>query len=64
MDDLKKKILDILFKITDFLDSISEKIFEQTKIKIDLKLILGGAIGIIIVAILVKSFLSYVFGQL
>lgn len=64
MNDIMKKFLDIIYKIIDFLDRISEKIFEQTKVKVDLKLIIAAIIGIIILIIVVKSILSFIWGQL
>ena len=64
MNDIMKKFLDIIYKIIDFLDRISEKIFEQTKVKVDLKLIIAAIIGIISLIIVVKSILSFIWGQL
>ena len=64
MNDIMKKFLDIIYKIIDFLDRISEKIFEQTKVKVDLKLIIAAIIGILILIIVVKSILSFIWGQL
>ena len=58
------KILDIINIISEKLDYLSEKIFEQTKTKVDLKIILGGALGLIVIIIFVKAILGYVFSQL
>ena len=64
MKEFADKILDILYKISEFLDNISEKIFEQTKVKVDLKVIVVGAIGILFIIIFVKAILGYVWSQL
>ena len=64
MKDLLDKLLDILYKITEFLDKMSEKIFEQTKVKVDLKVIVVGAIGLLIIIIFLRAILGYVWSQL
>ena len=64
MKDIFNKILDIINMISNKLDELSDKIYEQTKKKIDFKVILAGVLGIIIIAIFAKTILSYVFSQL
>ena len=64
MKEILNKILDIFYKIAEFLDNLSEKIYEQTKVKIDLKTIVVGAIGVIVIILFLKSILGYVFSQL
>ena len=51
-------------KITKKFDKISDKIFEQTGTKINVGLIVGGAILVIFVFIFVKAILGFVFGFL
>ena len=46
------------------LNKISEKIEEQTKIKLNLVVILGAIFAVIVVSILVKSVLGFLWGQL
>lgn len=64
MKDILEKVVDVFYKIGQFLDGISEKIFEQTKVKVDLKLIIGAAIGVIFLIIFVKAILGFVWSQL
>lgn len=64
MKEILDKILDIINMISNKLDELSDKIYEQTKKRIDFKVILAGALGIIIIAIFAKTILSYVFSQL
>ena len=64
MKDILDKILDIFGIILDKLDLLSDKIYEQTKVRIDAKAILAGILGIVIIAIFAKIILSYVFAQL
>lgn len=64
MKDFLDKVIDILYNIGQALDGVSEKIFEQTKVKIDLKVIIGAAIGIIFLIIFVKAILGFIWSQL
>ena len=64
MKDILDKILDIFGIILDKLDLLSDKIYEQTKVRIDAKAILAGIIGVIIIALFAKAILGYVFSQL
>lgn len=64
MKNILDKILDIINMIMEKLDYLSEKIFEQTKVKVDLKTILVGIIGLIIIIIFLKAILGYVWSQL
>lgn len=64
MKDFLDKVIDILYSIGQTLDGISEKIFEQTKIKVDLKIIIGAAVGIIFLIIFVKAILGFIWSQL
>ena len=66
MPDKLKEIYEVLsdyfMKITKKFDKISDKIFEQTGTKINVGLIVGGAILVIFVFIFVKAILGFVFG--
>ncbi|MBQ7410125.1 MAG: hypothetical protein IJW20_01935 [Clostridia bacterium] len=64
---LYEKATDIFFGLTKKFDGISNKIFEQTGLKINIGLIIGSAILIFIVFILVKVILGgvmdFLFGR-
>ena len=64
MKEILDKILDIFGIIIEKLDLLSEKIYEQTKVKVDLKTIIVGIFGLIIIIIFVKIILGYVWSQL
>lgn len=64
---LYEKAIDIFFGLTKKFDGISNKIFEQTGLKINIGLIIGSAILIFVVVILVKVILGgvmdFLFGK-
>lgn len=64
---LYEKATDIFFGLTKKFDGISNKLFEQTGLKINIGLIIGSAILIFIVFILVKVILGgvmdFLFGR-
>ena len=66
LKEIYEKVTDIFFGFTKKLDDLSEKIFEETGKKIDIKMIVLGIILLIFVIIVVKSILgwvsSYLFG--
>lgn len=57
--ELYEKASDIFFGITKKMDEVSEKIFEETGKKIDIKIIVLGVALVIFVIIFVKSFLGW-----
>lgn len=58
--ELYEKATDIFFGLTKKFDGVSEKIFEQTGMKINIGLIVGSAILIFFVFIVVKLILGFV----
>lgn len=68
MEDKIKKIYEkasnIFFEITKKFDSISEKIFEQTGMKINVGYIVLGTMLVIFVFIFVKSLLGWLWSLL
>ena len=64
MKEILDKIIDIIYIGVEKLNKISEKIEEQTKIKINFVLVLGAIFGIIFLAIFVKAILGFLWGQL
>ncbi len=69
-EKLKKiyeKATDIFFGLTKKFDGISNKIFEQTGVKINIGLIIGSALIILILFIIVKVILGgvmdFLFGR-
>lgn len=66
LKEIYEKATDLFFGFTQKLDDLSEKIFEETGKKIDIKLIVLGIVLLIFVIIVVKSILgwvgSYLFG--
>lgn len=57
--ELYEKASDIFFGMTKKMDEVSEKIFEETGKKIDIKIIVLGVALVIFVIIFVKSFLGW-----
>lgn len=59
LKEIYEKVTDVFFGLTKKMDDMSEKIFEETGKKINVKLIALGVILIIFVIIFVKSFLGW-----
>lgn len=59
LKEIYEKATDIFFGITKKMDDMSEKIFEETGKKINIKLIVLGVALVIFVIIFVKSFLGW-----
>lgn len=67
MDKLKElyeKASTKFFALTSKFDGISDKIYEQTQVRINIGLILGSIILILFVYIIVKAVLGFVWGFL
>ena len=60
LKEIYEKATDIFFGITKKFDGISEKIFEQTGAKINVGMIVGGAILIFFTFLVVKGILGWV----
>lgn len=59
LKEIYEKVTDVFFGITKKMDDMSEKIFEETGKKINIKLIVLGIMLVIFVIIFVKSFLGW-----
>lgn len=59
LKELYEKASDVFFGITKKMDDMSERIFEETGKKIDIKIIVLGVALVIFVIIFVKSFLGW-----
>lgn len=59
LKEIYEKATDIFFGVTKKMDDMSEKIFEETGKKINIKLIVLGVALVIFVIIFVKSFLGW-----
>lgn len=68
MEDFFKKvydtIVDFMFAINKKFEKVSDKIFEQTGTKINIGAIVMGTIGVIVLLIVVKSILSWLWSLL
>lgn len=68
MEDIFKKIydkiIDIIFAINKKFEKVSDKIFEQTGMKINIGAIVMSALGVIILILVVKSILGWLWGML
>ena len=68
MEDFFKKvydtIVDCIFAINKKFEKVSDKIFEQTGTKINIGAIVMGAIVVIVLLIVVKSILSWLWSLL
>lgn len=64
LKEIYEKATDIFFSITKKFDGISEKIFEQTGTKINVGVIVVGAITVILLLIVVKAVLGWLWGML
>lgn len=62
--EIYEKATNIFFGITKKFDGVSEKIFEQTGMKINVGYIVLGALLVIFVAIFVKSILGWLWSML
>ncbi len=62
--EIYEKATDIFFSITKKFDGISEKIFEQTGTKINVGVIVVGAITVILLLIVVKAVLGWLWSML
>lgn len=60
LKEIYEKATDIFFGLTKKFDGVSEKIFEQTGVKINIGLIVGGAILVLFVFLVVKGILGWV----
>lgn len=60
LKEIYEKATDIFFGLTKKFDGVSEKIFEQTGVKINIGLIVGGAILVLFVFFVVKGILGWV----
>jgi len=58
------KVVDLMFAINKKFEKVSEKIFEQTGTKINIGAIVMGAIAVIILLIVVKSILGWLWSML
>ena len=58
--EIYEKATDIFFGLTKKFDGVSEKIFEQTGVKINIGLIVGGTILVLFVFLVVKGILGWV----
>jgi hypothetical protein len=58
--EIYEKATDIFFGLTKKFDGVSEKIFEQTGVKINIGLIVGGIILVLFVFLVVKGILGWV----
>ena len=58
--EIYEKATDIFFGLTKKFDGVSEKIFEQTGVKINIGLIVGGSILVLFVFLVVKGILGWV----
>ncbi len=59
LKEIYEKATDLFFGLTQKMDDLSEKIFEETGKKINIKLIVLGVVLAIFVIIFVKSFLGW-----
>ncbi len=59
LKEIYEKVTDVFFGLTKKMDDMSEKIFEETGKKVDIKLIVLGVVLLIFVIIFVKSFLGW-----
>ena len=57
-------IVDCIFVINKKFEKVSDKIFEQTNMRINFGAIVMGAIGVIILIIVIKSILSWLWSLL
>lgn len=64
MEEFYEKFKDLCFKVSDYLDDLSEKVLEHTGAKINFKIIIGGFLLIVFAFILVKTTLGWVHGAL
>jgi hypothetical protein len=64
LKELYEKASDIFFGMTKKFDGISDKLFEQTGMKVNVGAIVLGAVLIIFVAIFVKSILGWLWSML
>lgn len=64
MEEYYEKFKDFCFKISDYLDGLSEKVLEHTGAKINFKIIIGTILLVIFAFILVKTTLGWVRGAL
>lgn len=62
--EIYEKATNIFFGITKKFDGVSEKIFEQTGMKINVGYIVLGALLVIFVVIFVKSILGWLWSML
>ncbi|HIT71829.1 MAG TPA: hypothetical protein IAD08_07975 [Candidatus Scatovivens faecipullorum] len=62
--ELYEKVTNIFFSITKKFDGVSERIFEQTGMKINVGYIVLGTLLVIFVAIFVKSILGWLWSML
>lgn len=58
LKEIYEKATDIFFGLTKKFDGLSEKLFEQTGVKINIGLIVGGAILVFVLFIIVKAVLG------
>lgn len=59
LKEIYEKATDLFFGLTKKMDNLSERIFEETGKKIDIKMIVLGVVLLIFVIIFVKSFLGW-----
>lgn len=68
MEDLFKKIydkiIDIIFAINKKFEKVSDKIFEQAGIKVNIGAIIMGVLGVLILILVVKSILGWLWSML
>lgn len=64
LKEIYEKATDIFFSITQKLDDLSERIYEQTGKKIDIKMIILGIILFIFVIFVAKSIIGWAWGFL
>lgn len=64
LKEIYEKATDIFFSLTQKMDKLSEKIFEETGKKINIKMIVLGIVLFICIAFFVKGILGWVWGFL
>ncbi len=64
LKEIYEKASDIFFGLTKKFDGISEKVFEQTGVKVNVGAIVLGAALVIFVIIFVKSILGWLWSML
>lgn len=64
MENFIKKAQEILVNVLSKLDDLSDKIFEQTQVRINFKMIIIGFLLVIFILMVVKSIFGWIGSQL